>query len=242
MVLPAKVSQERRKTPRTILAEILYIHLEVDNGGIVLNVSKEGLAFCPAIPFQRQGPIRFWFLSPEGGRIEGSGELVWVQDDKKKAGLRFTDLLPAMHIHLNDLVGVPGPASSRPRIEIEPRERAGRTGSQPIAPQIAQERQAFEFPPTYAADLDANGPSAARPVPEEPRPLIGQVLAGLSIIAFFITLGYWLYFHRQEAGAAMIRWGEQLEGSSIPQRYLVMFPVVGIYTVKRRNCWPESLG
>jgi hypothetical protein len=124
----------------------------------------------------------------------------------------------------NDLV-VPLPSLSRLRAEIELRDRAARTSSQSIAPQIAQERRPFEFThvaelanaftePAYRADLGAHGRWAARPVPEGPRQLFWRMAAGLLVTALLVAAGSLLHIHRREAGTAMIRWGEQLVGNS----------------------------
>ena len=67
-----------------------YINIEPNNGGIVLNVSDEGLCFHSFDPVPRNGKVRFWF-SDNGQRIEADGTLAWT-DETQKGGLRFTTL------------------------------------------------------------------------------------------------------------------------------------------------------
>src|SRR5215470_10029200 len=82
---------ERRQVPRTTLDKLAYIHIEPDNGGIVLNVSGDGLAFHSMAPIERNGQLRF-FLKEQNRRIDVSGELIWTDEVQKIGGLRFTTL------------------------------------------------------------------------------------------------------------------------------------------------------
>ena len=87
MALPVMKS-ERRRSPRRSLGALAYINFESNSGGIVVNVSNEGLCFHTVTPVQRSGTIRFWF-SAEGRRIEAEGQLVWTDETRKTGGLRF---------------------------------------------------------------------------------------------------------------------------------------------------------
>jgi len=53
---------ERRQIPRTALERLAYIHIEPDNGGIVLNVSPDGLCFHSIAAVVKNGPLRFSLL------------------------------------------------------------------------------------------------------------------------------------------------------------------------------------
>jgi hypothetical protein len=82
---------ERRHAERTAMARVAYIHIEPDNGGIVLNVSGEGLCFHSMAPVERNGPFRF-SLSEQNRRIDACGDLAWTDEIQKIGGLRFTTL------------------------------------------------------------------------------------------------------------------------------------------------------
>jgi len=82
---------ERRQVPRTKLEKLAYIHIEPDNGGIVLNVSDEGLAFHSMAPVEKNGQL-FFSLKEQNRRIDVCGELVWTNEVEKIGGLRFTTL------------------------------------------------------------------------------------------------------------------------------------------------------
>jgi PilZ domain len=81
---------ERRRTPRTSLDEIVYVDMGPGNGGVVLNVSEGGLAFCAAVPIREPGVIQFSLLVKGKGRIASSADVMWTDKKQKTCGLRFT--------------------------------------------------------------------------------------------------------------------------------------------------------
>jgi len=82
---------ERRQYSRKTLNPLPYINLPSDNGGIVLDVSEQGLRFRALAPLEISGPIPFSFTS-HSKLVIGIGELVWIDKAKKTGGLRFTQL------------------------------------------------------------------------------------------------------------------------------------------------------
>jgi PilZ domain len=81
---------ERRNHPRMKLPNLSCIRIEPDNGGVVLNLSENGLSFQAMAPLQ-VGPMRFCFLCPPDGRIEATGHLLWTDETSRMGGLRFID-------------------------------------------------------------------------------------------------------------------------------------------------------
>lgn len=82
---------ERRQLHRTSMSRIACIHIEPDNGGIVLNVSREGLCFHSMTEVERNGSFHF-ALMEHNRRIDACGELVWTDATKKIGGVKFTTL------------------------------------------------------------------------------------------------------------------------------------------------------
>ena len=82
---------ERRQYSRKTLNPLPHINLPFDNGGIVLDVSEQGLRFRATAPVKQSGPIPFSFTS-HSRLVAGIGELVWMDKAKKTGGLRFTEL------------------------------------------------------------------------------------------------------------------------------------------------------
>lgn len=85
------IEQERRLYNRKTLNPLPYINLGPDKGGIVLDVSEQGLRFRATTPTESLAPIRFSF-SAHSDLVEGVAELVWTDQVNKTGGLRFTEL------------------------------------------------------------------------------------------------------------------------------------------------------
>lgn len=81
---------ERRHQPRMKLNNLSCIQIEPDNGGVVLNLSEDGLSFQAVAPIQ-VGSMHFWLLCPPSGRIEATGHLSWTDGTNRVGGLRFVD-------------------------------------------------------------------------------------------------------------------------------------------------------
>ncbi len=82
---------ERRTNPRISLGALAYITFESNCGGIVVNISDQGLCFHTIAPVERNDTIRFWF-SAGGRQIEAHGQLIWTDATRKTGGLRFNTL------------------------------------------------------------------------------------------------------------------------------------------------------
>lgn len=92
MSLPATKAPLRRLS-RTNLECLAYINFEPGNGGIVLNLSEEGLCFHTVAPVPIDTNVSFWF-SEAGRRIAAEGLVVWADYTGKTGGLRFNHLSP----------------------------------------------------------------------------------------------------------------------------------------------------
>jgi|HubBroStandDraft_6_1064221.scaffolds.fasta_scaffold07691_4 TonB family protein len=87
-------ASDRRAHPRQRIRSLAYVHLGESNGGIVLNVSESGVAVQAAEALDADGGSLAMRIeiprSPK--RLEVRGEIVWVGESRKEAGLRFVDL------------------------------------------------------------------------------------------------------------------------------------------------------
>ena len=83
--------QERRQYSRKTLNPLPYIHLPSGNGGLVLDISEQGLRFRATSPVEQTGPINFSF-TVHSNVVAGIGELVWFDHAKRTGGLRYTQL------------------------------------------------------------------------------------------------------------------------------------------------------
>jgi len=88
-------TRDRRHYSRQITA-LNYINLDEGNGGILLNVSEDGLAFTAAEPLSGEFVPRLRFqLADKTEWIEASGRIVWLNDSKKGAGVQFVQISEA---------------------------------------------------------------------------------------------------------------------------------------------------
>ena len=88
-------ARDRRSHSRQITT-LNYIRLGESNGGILLNISEDGLAFTAAEPLVGEFVPRLRFqLEEKAEWIEASGRIVWLNDSKKGAGIQFLDISDA---------------------------------------------------------------------------------------------------------------------------------------------------
>jgi TonB family protein len=87
-------ASDRRAHPRQRIRSLAYVHLGESNGGIVLNISEGGIAVQAAEALDAgEEPLAMRIEIPGSRkRLEVSGEIMWVGESRKEAGLRFVDL------------------------------------------------------------------------------------------------------------------------------------------------------
>ena len=86
------MTQDRREKFRKAPDKFVFLQLERDDGGTVLDISEGGLRFEAFAPVNEDGAVHFWFSLNLRDRIEAWGELVWINAAKKSGGLRFLHL------------------------------------------------------------------------------------------------------------------------------------------------------
>ena len=90
--LRAPVGQtERRKTPRVPIRRLAYLNLgPYDNGGVVTDISKDGLRFQMVNPVEQGGIVPISILLGAANEVDAVGDIVWMDTDRKVGGVRFT--------------------------------------------------------------------------------------------------------------------------------------------------------
>jgi TonB family protein len=85
---------DRRRHARQRINSLSYVQLGDGNGGIVLNISEGGIAVAAAQPLDEgEGVITMRIEIPRSRkRLEVSGEIAWIGESRKEAGLRFAGL------------------------------------------------------------------------------------------------------------------------------------------------------
>jgi hypothetical protein len=198
-------TQERRQRPRTTIERLAYIHIEPNNGGIVLNVSPDGLCFHSIAPVERNGEMRFSILD-HSRRIDARGALIWTDEMKKVAGVRFTTITSEAREQVETWITQPEdpqddggaptlgsailrtiPAASvrHPRPRMETLKRHASTAA------LLRLRMHFRLA-GFSAGLAT-----------------GMVLALLAVFGLLLT-----YSYRRQFGESLIRLGERLASRS----------------------------
>jgi len=93
--MPSKgtLTTERRQNPRHPVRPTEYIEIGDNNGGIILDISEGGMAVASAQALVGKQTLLFRFQLPRTNEtIEASGEINWIGETKKRAGVRFVDL------------------------------------------------------------------------------------------------------------------------------------------------------
>src|SRR6267143_296292 len=96
---------ERRARVRALVAPPIYVSLGSTNGGLVFNVSEDGLALTTAFHMAGDGFLAMRIYLPDfGGWLEASGEIAWRDKSKKEAGLRFIDLAEDVRLRIRNWI------------------------------------------------------------------------------------------------------------------------------------------
>lgn len=98
------VQTERRTTPRNQIRSLIYLSLEANNGGILLDLTPNGMKVSVACPLHTGTNVHFSFGSVASQRIEGVGHIAWIARSGKRAGICFQDLSAESSAKIEDLL------------------------------------------------------------------------------------------------------------------------------------------
>lgn len=196
---------ERRQGPRTTIERLAYIQIEPNNGGIVLNVSPDGLCFHSIAPVERNGEMRFSILNHRR-RIDAKGTLIWTDELNKVAGVRFTTITSEAREQVETWISHP---------EDPPDEGAAPSLASAILRAIPD---ASVRRPRPRMEMLKGSASAAGLLRLRMRFRLAGFSAGLAtgmVLALLAVFGLLLtYSHRQQFGESLIRLGERLTARS----------------------------
>jgi cell division protein FtsN len=188
---------ERRRTPRLTLEGLAYITLDPGNGGMILNVSEEGLCFRAVVPIQGRRTIHFC-LSEPNVRIEADGELAWSDETHKKGGLRFTNISAESRQQIRHWISPPADGTPTRPLPSPPKSSgAGLFNGNPA-------RSGSGTPQMRSPKTRAQGVLKGFP---------GGLATGLLVSAVF-SAALWIHSHPQRLGESLILWGERLGARS----------------------------
>ncbi len=102
-------AHERRRLPRLRLPSLAYVDVDADNGGILLNLSENGLALQAVAPFAGLTRVALRIQPPKPRkRLDLDAEITWLSESKKEAGLQFLELEDDIRIEIANWISAEG--------------------------------------------------------------------------------------------------------------------------------------
>ena len=84
---------ERRRNSRIPIRRLGYVNLEpYDNGGVITDISRDGLRFHMVNPVEQGGLVRLSILLGGVDPLQVVGEIIWMDATRRNGGVRFTML------------------------------------------------------------------------------------------------------------------------------------------------------
>jgi PilZ domain len=88
---------ERRGKSRKRPISLVYVELAGANGGMMKDLSPEGFSIRAMMALRLGEQTPFTFSLSETVRIEGKGQVVWVEENGRVAGIQFTKVSPSAY-------------------------------------------------------------------------------------------------------------------------------------------------
>jgi hypothetical protein len=188
-----------------MLEKLIYIQIDKNNGGIVLNMAESGLCFQSATPVGHNGSFPF-SLVENSRAIAARGEVVWTDQVQQLGGLRFTDLSDEGREQVKLWMSQAVTSSSR---NCDPELKFARLNA--IGRFTAAE-----------TEIDVEQPSIIQEQEGPNRRLVASrfavgLVTGVLISALGFGLFSFVYDHRRTVGESLIHWGERLAGKAEDQ-------------------------
>jgi TonB family protein len=140
---------ERRSQPRRRVLSLEYLDLGDSNGGIILNLGEDGMYIQAVAGLSPDHVSKLSFKIPDSGYlVETSGNIVWVGESRKDAGIQFDNLPEEALLKIREWVAEEFPArqnSSKPPQPSDPAPFAPKPASDP-----RKDDRLVEMPPSVA--------------------------------------------------------------------------------------------
>jgi len=103
---PGTLPVECRLHARRQVGGLGYRDIGDDNGGIVLNLSEDGMSLQAVGPLESQSRVTLRIQVPGSQTsIETAALVVWVSESKRQVGVRFVDLFPEARSRICEWMG-----------------------------------------------------------------------------------------------------------------------------------------
>lgn len=134
-------SPERRRFIRQRVRSLAYLDVVPNNGGIVLNLSENGLALQAVNPFD-ETRVSLRIQPPKSRRrIEASAEIKWLSESKREAGLQFLELSEDARAEIAEWVAAEADIGERRPLKDSPAPSAPQPPPKQIVAEPARLRE-----------------------------------------------------------------------------------------------------
>jgi Gram-negative bacterial TonB protein C-terminal/PilZ domain len=160
---------ESRTHSRARVHSLAYIELSDGNGGLILNISEDGIAMQAVQMVSAEQLSNMRFRLPKTSiAIEATGRLVWQLRSKKEAGIQFVNLSDEAREGIRKWVnGESSRGIGAPEAAAQQTQPAEKPSKQSPAPQPAP---VAPVPPVSQPAASQPAAAAAKPVPPAAKP------------------------------------------------------------------------
>jgi hypothetical protein len=141
--------------------QLVYLELGSGNGGMLLSISEDGFRFRAVSPLRPNGLMPFAFSFDGSRRVQGIGEVEWLEDDGKSGGMRFVEVSAEFRSAINQWLALDSPRS-RPSREVTP---AAATPLDTIEKIREELRRGYSGPPARKPSIGKEAPTENPEVP-----------------------------------------------------------------------------
>src|SRR5271169_3787206 len=165
IMFPKAANRERRKKSRKSPLSLVYVELSAANGGMMRDLSEEGFALRAMVPLRAGEKTPFSFSLNESVRIEGEGEIQWIEENGRVAGVRFIEISPSAREQI--LSWVSG-TSETPKLKEVPETSAppGAQSFDQLREELRSSPSRKEVPELIQAENLPPPPEAIPPAPQ----------------------------------------------------------------------------
>ncbi|MGB7845060.1 MAG: PilZ domain-containing protein [Candidatus Acidiferrum sp.] len=155
---PGTVKSERRKKSRKRPLSLIYVELASGNGGMMRDLNQEGFAVRAMMPLRAGEIIPFSFSLDDSILIEGKGEILWIGEGGRVAGVRFTQISSTAPTQIQDWLRATSDSPKRQEAQGKPLA--------PPAPTLDQLREEIRSVPVGVEPRGAIHAAQAPSAPE----------------------------------------------------------------------------
>ncbi|OLB21521.1 MAG: hypothetical protein AUH15_08885 [Acidobacteriales bacterium 13_2_20CM_55_8] len=178
-----KTIPDRRRWLRHKVHTPAFASFDGVTGGMILDLSEQGMSMQTAAPLDVQHPIQLHLNLPEPvGNLETTGYIAWA-DALGRAGVRFSELPEESRLRLQQWLTLNDTAPSRKAPTLSLGEPAAATHGTNVGSSERRESLALSLEPQASVSEKNNPPANSTTVQYEFNPLGSDLNAALRLIS-----------------------------------------------------------